>query len=73
MREQILTIIDTNGKLSEISLGQYQKQKLVLGRDESICDVVMTDAIVSKIQGTMLLENGRLMYQDEDSRNGTAF
>ena len=71
MREQILTIIDTNGKLSEISLGQYQKQKLVLGRDESICDVVMTDAIVSKIQGTMLLENGRLMYQDEDSRNGT--
>ena len=31
MREQILTIIDTNGKLSEISLGQYQKQKLVLG------------------------------------------
>lgn len=71
MREQILTIIDTNGKLSEISLEQYKKQKLILGRDESICDVVLQDAIVSKLQGTLLLANGRLLYQDEDSRNGT--
>lgn len=71
MRKQILTILDTQGRLWEEELPPSGNHTLVLGRDDSRCDFVIPDRIVSKIQGTFLLEEGRLSYRDENSRNGT--
>lgn len=71
MLKRTLTIIDSSGNMSEIDLNQFGKTLLYMGRDESQCDIIIADPIVSKIHGTFQLEHSYLLYRDEDSSNGT--
>lgn len=71
MSEHILTIIDTKGNLRELNLDTFQKSTLLLGRDREQCEIVIPDAIVSKVHGRFELAGGRIRYQDLESRNGT--
>ena len=52
MLKRTLTIIDSSGNMSEIDLNQFGKTLLYMGRDESQCDIIIADPIVSKIHGT---------------------
>ena len=56
MLKRTLTIIDSSGNMSEIDLNQFGKTLLYMGRDESKCDIIIADPIVSKIHGTFQLE-----------------
>lgn len=71
MGKRTLTIIDTTSHLTEIPLDGYGKSELVLGRNPEISDIVIQDKIVSKRHGVFRLIDGRLMYMDLDSSNGT--
>lgn len=71
MGKRTLTIIDTTSHLTEINLDAFGKNELVLGRNSEICDIVIQDKIVSKRHGVFRLLDGRLMYMDLDSANGT--
>lgn len=57
MLKRTLTIIDSSGNMSEIDLNQFGKTLLYMGRDESQCDIIIVDPIVSKIHGTFVSEN----------------
>ncbi len=71
MGKRTLTIIDTKSHLTEITLDGFGKSELVLGRNPDISDIVIQDKIVSKRHGMFRLLDGRLMYMDLDSANGT--
>ena len=67
MLKRTLTIIDSSGNMSEIDLNQFGKTLLYMGRDESKCDIIIADPIVSKIHGTFQLEHSYLLYRFQDS------
>ena len=67
----MLTVINSNGAITEVDLDKYNKKELRIGRDGSKCDIVIADPIVSKVHGMIHLERSYLMYRDEDSSNGT--
>ena len=67
----MLTVINSNGAITEVDLDKYNKKELRIGRDGSQCDIVIADPIVSKVHGMIHLERSYLMYRDEDSSNGT--
>lgn len=71
MPRRTLTIIDSDGRMSEVDLERYDRAKLYIGRDENKCDIVIKDSIISKIHGCIQIERTYLMYRDEDSSNGT--
>lgn len=73
MQRRTLTIIDTHSELREIDLETYGKPLVQLGRSREQCEVVISDNIVSKIQGTIWLEGTKTFYRDQNSRNGTYF
>lgn len=71
MEEKILTIIDTKGHLSEIHLSKYLKSQLLFGRNEHECDIAVNESIISRIHGTIMIDDEEVYYRDEDSSNGT--
>lgn len=71
MGKRTLTIIDTTSHLTEISLDDFGKSELLLGRNPETNDIVIQDRIVSKRHGVFRLTDGRLTYMDLDSTNGT--
>ena len=66
-----LTIIDTSSRLQEIRLDDYGKNRLVIGRKEELCDIVISDSIMSKVHGTFFFQGERTVYADCRSSNGT--
>ena len=67
----MLTVINSNGAITEVDLDKYNKKELRIGRDGSQCDIVIADPFVSKVHGMIHLERSYLMYRDENSSNGT--
>lgn len=66
-----LIIIDTNGKIQEVSLGHFQKQRLYFGKDPKQCDIVIMSDFISRVHGKLKLEGGRVLFADLNSTNGT--
>lgn len=66
-----LTIIDTSSRLQEIRLDDYGKNRLVIGRKEELCDIVISDSIMSKVHGMFFFQGERTVYADCKSSNGT--
>lgn len=71
MDEKWLTIIDMDGNMKEWNLSEFHEGQLKIGRDAGQCDIIIRDSVVSKWHGTIWLEEGRVLYCDEDSMNGT--
>ena len=69
--KRVLTVIDTQGQLTEFALDFGEKKELVLGRNAQMCDLVIADAIVSKSHGKLLFEHGKVYFSDNGSSNGT--
>ena len=57
----MLTVINSNGAITEVDLDKYNKKELRIGRDGSKCDIVIADPIVSKVHGMIHLERSYLM------------
>lgn len=71
MNGRILTIIDTRSHLTEVSLNDYGKETLQIGRNREQNEIVIPDGIISKIHGSIRQQGERIYYKDLDSRNGT--
>lgn len=71
MEKRTLTIIDTKSQMTEINLGDFGKEQIKIGRSNELCEIVISDNIVSKIHGTFLIRSEHLLYKDCDSSNGT--
>lgn len=71
MGKRTLTIIDTKSHLTEINLDSYGKKELILGRSRELCDILISDNIISKRHGIFRLTQNQVMYMDLDSSNGT--
>jgi pSer/pThr/pTyr-binding forkhead associated (FHA) protein len=69
--KRTLTIINTKGQLREVSLDDFRKKELNIGRKADQCDIVIGDEIISKVHGKIVLEGSRTYYQDNNSSNGT--
>ena len=52
-------------------LDDYGKNRLVIGRKEELCDIVISDSIMSKVHGTFFFQGERTVYADCRSSNGT--
>ena len=52
----MLTVINSNGAITEVDLDKYNKKELRIGRDGSQCDIVIADPFVSKVHGMIHLE-----------------
>ncbi len=68
-----LIIIDPYGKVQEISLAQFGKTRLYMGRTEGENDIVLGSQIVSGRHGKFKISEGRLLYADLGSTNGTIY
>ncbi len=71
MMTRTLMIIDTAGGLNEISLDDFGKRQLKIGRSGELCDIVIPDNIVSKVHGTLIFQGDSTYYADQGSSNGT--
>lgn len=65
-----LIIIDAFGKVQEINLEQFHRDRLQMGRLPEN-DIVINARVVSGVHGKFKLDGNRLLYADLDSRNGT--
>ena len=69
-REKRLIIIDAAGDIRELSLDDFGKTRIYLGRANDN-DIVIPSSIVSARHGKFKLESNRLLYADLNSTNGT--
>lgn len=66
-----LLYFDEMGRLQRIDLSDLKKRRIVLGRDGTQTDVVLSHEMVSRIHGCLYLEKNQVHYQDLHSNNGT--
>lgn len=71
MGGRYLIVIDTNGKIQEISLDGFRKELAILGRDPAQCDIVIPFTAVSRVHGKFQLSDNRTLFADMNSTNGT--
>ena len=69
--EMTLLIIDTFGKVSEISLNRLGKDRIFFGRDPRSNDIVIPSETISGNHGKFKIDGNRLLYADLNSTNGT--
>lgn len=69
--EKNLIIIDDNGKIQEISLDRFGKERILWGRDQTANDVVISSQAVSRSHGKIKLTPDGIFYADLGSTNGT--
>lgn len=71
MKGKYLIIIDTFGKVSEISLEEFGKSRVSFGRSSAENDIVIPSPVVSSHHGKFKIENDTLLFADVGSTNGT--
>ena len=59
-----LVIIDNNGKIQEISLDRFQKDRLYFGSNPGQCDIVINSNIVSHVHGKLKIVGNRVHFAD---------
>lgn len=65
-----LTIIDASGRLIEYDLDAFGSGSISLGRSPEN-NIVLHDDIVARLQGQLVWHEGRWVYRDLNSTNGT--
>lgn len=66
-----LVVIDTNGKIQEVELDRFRKDRLYFGKDPDRCDIVIPFGAVSRVHGKFKFDGSRLLFADLNSTNGT--
>lgn len=66
-----LIIFDEREQMKSISLNQFGKKQIVIGRESGSADVVCTNSSVSRSHGCLILEEDGVWYRDLNSMNGT--
>ena len=69
--EPIFITIDSKGNVKQVNLTFFDGEFFTIGREKKENYVTIEDNIVSGIHGYVFKKNGRFMYQDLKSRNGT--
>ena len=69
--EPVLIVLDSRGNMERFSLASFDGDYITLGRSKRENDVVISDSIVSGIHGYVLKKDGRFLYRDMGSRNGS--
>ena len=78
LKGKFLIIIDTFGKVREVSIDSLQKTRLFLGRTPAkpsggMNDVVVPAPVISAEHGKFKIENDKVLYADLGSTNGTVY
>lgn len=68
--ENILLAIQPDGNIREYRLSQFNKSRITIGRSRDN-DIVLDSPKVSHGHGALIVRNGGVLYQDENSSNGT--
>ncbi len=68
--EDILLVITPDGNIKEYRLNQLGKPRLSMGRSREN-DIVLNSAKASHVHGELVIGDGRVLYKDKDSSNGT--
>ena len=66
-----LILIDAFDNITEYHLDSFGRTRLYIGRNKEQNDIVVNSSIVSGSHGKLKLDNGRVLYADLDSTNGT--
>ncbi len=66
-----LLIVSRKEGIQEITLQDYRKNRLILGRDPSGADIVVSSPVISGTHGKLKIENGHVFFADLGSTNGT--
>ncbi len=69
--EPVLIVVDSQGNLEQFSLASYNGKYFTIGRNKRENEIAIRDNIISGVHGYILNENGRFIYKDMKSRNGT--
>lgn len=64
-------VIDASGKIREISLNAFGKERVFFGKDPERCDIVLPFDWVSRVHGKIKLAGDRVFFADMNSTNGT--
>lgn len=66
-----LTIMDGEGRVSELSLDALRKERIFWGRDAARNDIVIASPVVSRLHGKFKVVPQGLLFADIGSTNGT--
>lgn len=66
-----LIYADLQGNIKEVKLDFTDKAILRVGRNPATCDICFPDNIISGTHGEFFYNNGRVLYKDLGSTNGT--
>ena len=69
---QVVTIFDACRKPYTVSLSDLNQTVITFGRDSGN-DIVLSSQIVSRHHGRFLYENGQLIIEDGNSKNGLIY
>ena len=70
-QKKYLIIIDNFGKIQEVPLESFGKDRLILGSDPVQCDIVIRSNIISHVHGKLKFMGPRVLFADLNSTNGT--
>ena len=70
-QKKYLIIIDNHGKIQEVPLESFGKDRLILGSDPRQCDIVIQSNIISHVHGKLKFADNRVLFADLNSTNGT--
>ena len=72
-QKKYLIIIDNFGKIQEVPLESFGKDRLILGSDPVQCDIVIRSNIISHVHGKLKFMGPRVLFADLNSTNGVQF
>ncbi|MDO4622791.1 MAG: ATP-binding cassette domain-containing protein [Eubacteriales bacterium] len=66
-----LLYFDLAAGMQKINLSKFHKERIMVGRDPEIVDIVLPYPGVSRVHGCIYLENDAVFFEDLDSKNGS--
>lgn len=69
-RQSRRLIVINDGQMQEYNLLSLKKDRIFFGRDDTTCDIVISNQIVSRVHGKIKLQDGNVLVGDLGSTNG---
>ena len=63
-QKKYLIIIDNHGKIQEVPLESFGKDRLILGSDPRQCDIVIQSNIISHVHCKLKFADNRVLFAD---------
>lgn len=71
LRQSNRLIVIDSGMMKEYDLYAMNKERLYFGRDETLCDIVISNSVISRVHGKIKITEQGIMIGDAGSTNGT--